>query len=175
MLNVKGVIKGTIYWNKNEILSPDTYPYGKAFSFKVLAPTQFVQSDGPFTFEKTGQYNGNSGYFQGNKIVGNVAYEAAPSQDPNYLEVRYTITGVPTVPDSTGYNDRLFHFKMDRRSSKAEPGEDYVFAVGTFPNTSKSIMTIDNNLLQMTGIDFNCEGDWLKLDANGNIITVKIW
>ena len=37
-LNTKGIIKGTIYWNKNEIQSPDTYPYGKAFSFKGSRP-----------------------------------------------------------------------------------------------------------------------------------------
>ena len=170
-LNVQGVIKGTIYWNKNEIQSPDTYPFGKAFSFKVLAPTQFVQSDGPFTFEKLGQYNGNSGYFQGNKMVGNVTYETAPSLDPNYVEIRYTITGVPTeVPIQLDITTDYSVSKWVAGPQKPKPGEDYVFAVGTFPNTSKSIMTIDNNLLQMAGIDFNCEGDWMKLDANGNII-----
>ena len=118
-----------------------------------------------------GHYNGNAGYFQGKKLVGNVTYETAASLDPNYIEVRYTITGVPTeVPVEMDVTTDYSTSKWIAGSQKPKPGDDYIFAVGTFPNTSKSIMTIDNDLLQMAGVDFNCEGDWVKLDGNGNII-----
>ena len=52
---------------------------------------------------------------------------------------------------------------------KIKPSDEYVFVVGTFPSTSKSTITIDNNLAQLNNIDFTCDGDWLKFDATNGI------
>jgi hypothetical protein len=170
-LNSNGAITGSILWNKNDITAPDIFPYGDAFTCSVLAPTQFVESNGPFTLEKAGMYNGTAGYFQGVKKVGAVTYETLQSFNPNYVEIRYTITGVPTgVPLDMDIVTRYDKTKWTAGPLKPRPADDYVFVVGTFSSPNKSSIMIDNNLYQLKGLDFSCEGDWLKVDGNGGIV-----
>lgn len=166
-----GIVKGMILWNKKDILAPEAYPYGKAFSFHVMAPTQFVESNGPFTFERTGSYGGKNGYFQGYQSVGEATYTTTASYDPDYVEVHYTVTGVPTsLPLDIDVVTDYDKSRWTAGPQKPQPGNEYTFLVGTFPNTSKSAVTIENNAPVLGGVDFSCEGDWVKLDANGNII-----
>ncbi|MBS1511924.1 MAG: hypothetical protein JST86_13840 [Bacteroidetes bacterium] len=170
-LNKSGVIKGSVLWDKNNITSPETTPFGNAFVFKVTAPTQFVESNGPFILEKAGTYNGKQGYFQGNKPTGTVSYETVQSFNPNYVEIRYTITGIPTdVPVEMDITTDLQKAKWIAGPQKIKPGEDYVFVVGAFPEVNKSNLTINNGLAQLNGVDFACDGDWMKIDADGKII-----
>lgn len=167
--NTSATIRGSVFWNLNDIQSPEINPFGNAFTISVIAPTQFVESNGPFSLEKTGSYNGKSGFFQGAKQVGTVTVEMVSSFNPNYAELRYTVTGVPTgLPLELDVVTDYSKSKWIAGPQKPKPGEDYVFVVGTFPSTAKSTVTIDNNLAQINGADFSCEGDWCKLDANGN-------
>lgn len=169
--NGNATIRGSLFWNLNDIQSPESNPFGNAFVFKVLAPTQFVESNGPFTIERTGSYNGKNGFFQGGKEVGTVTYETIPSFNPNYAEVRYTITGIPSgIPLELDVVTDYAKSKWIAGPQKPKPGDEYVFAVGTFPSTAKTSITIDNNLAQINGADFSCDGEWLKLDANGSIV-----
>jgi len=169
-LNTSGIIKGSVLWDKNNILAPEISPYGSAFNFKLMAPTQFVESNGPFTLEKAGTYNGKQGYFQGNKETGTVTYETAASYNPNVVEIKYTITGVPVdVPLELDITADLNKSKWLAGPQKTKPAEDYVFVVGAFPAVTKSNITVNNGLAQLNGVDFTCDGDWLKLDANGKI------
>lgn len=170
-LNTNGVIKGSLLWDKNNITAPETTPFGNAFVFRITAPAQFVESNGPFTLEKTGTYNGKQGYFQGNKETGTVTYETVQSFNPNFIEIRYTITGVPTdVPVEMDITADLQKTKWIAGPQKTRPGEDYVFVVGTFPEVNKSGIIVNNGLTQLNGVDFVCDGDWLKMDADGKII-----
>ncbi|MEO5942754.1 MAG: hypothetical protein ABIP30_12610 [Ferruginibacter sp.] len=170
VLNGNGTVKGSVFWEKNIIQSPETYPYGKAFTFKVLAPTQFIESNGPFTLEKAGIYNGKQGYYQGNKETGTVNYETIQTLNPNIVEVRYTITGVPTdVPIEMDVTTDYTKSKWLAGPQKIKPADDYVFVVGTFPGNNKTTITINNNFSILNGVDFNCDGDWLKVDTDGKI------
>jgi hypothetical protein len=169
-LNNNGVIKGSILWDKNNISSPEINPYGDAFAFRVMAPTQFIESAGPFTLERTGSYNNMNGYFQGLKQVGTVSYETVASFNPNYVEIRYTVSGVPTgVPLELDITTSFDKSKWIAGPQKPKPADDYLFVVGTFAATDKSTVTIDNNMYQLNAIDFSCDGDWFKVDPNGNL------
>lgn len=169
-LNNNGIIKGSIFWDKNNIQSPDVNPFGNAFTCKVLAPTQFIESNGPFTLEKTGTYNGKKGYFQGSKETGTVTYETVQAFNPNMVEIRYTITGVPTdVPLDLDVVTDQGKSKWIAGPQKVKPSGEYVFVVGTFPATGKNSFTVNNGVPQLNGIDFSCDGDWLKLSDDGKI------
>lgn len=171
VLNAKGTISGTVYWNKKDIQGPVKYPYSNVFSAKLYAPTQFIESTQGLTLEKSGTYQGKQGYFTGQKLTGNVSYTLQQSANPDYVEVKYKITGVPTeVPLDfdlqTDYNKSAW----TAGPQKPSPGAEYTFIVGTFPLTGKSSVTLNNDELLVDGIDFTCEGDWMKVDANGKII-----
>ena len=169
-LNTNGVIKGSIFWDKNNIQSPEANPYGNAFTCKVLAPTQFIESNGPFTLENTGTYNGKKGYFQGSKETGTVTYETVQAFNPNMVEIRYSITGVPTdVPLDLDIIADHLKSKWTAGPQKTKPGDEYVFVVGTFPATGKNSFIVNNGVPQLNGIDFSCDGDWLKLNNDGKI------
>lgn len=169
-LSGNATIRGSVFWNLNDIQSPESNPFGNAFEFRAMAPTQFVESTGPFTIEKTGSYNGKNGFFQGAKQVGTVTFETVPSFNPNYAEIRYTITGVPSgIPLELDVVTDYTKSKWIAGPMKPKPADDYVFVVGTFPSTIKTTITIDNNLSQINGVDFSCDGDWFKLDANGKL------
>ncbi|MGC4103679.1 hypothetical protein [Ferruginibacter sp.] len=170
-LNTNGTIKGSLLWDKNNIQSPEVNPYSNAFTCKVLAPTQFIESAGPFTLERTGTYNGRKGFFEGSKEVGSVTYETVASFNPNFVEIRYTVTGVPTdIPIIMDITTDYTKSNWLAGPQKPKPGNEYVFVVGTFPSTVKSTVTLDNNLAQLNAVDFNCDGDWLKVDPNTGIV-----
>lgn len=171
-LNSKGIITGTIYWNKKDIAGPNVFPYGKAFTAKIASPTQFIENTNGLTFEKGGIYQGKKGYFVGQKPVGNISYTIQNSSNPDYIEVKYKISGVPT--------DLPLDFDLRTDYKKATwisgvqkpqpPGDNHSFIVGTFPFTNKFAVTVTDDELQLDGIDFTCEGDWLEIDANGKIV-----
>jgi len=166
--NSSCTVRGSVFWNQGDIQGPLVSPAYNAFTFRVLAPSQFVESNGPFTLEKTGTYNGKKGFFQGSKQVGTVQVEAVPSFNPNYVELRYTISGVPSgIPLELDVVTDNRSAGWQSGPNKPKPGDDYVFVVGTFPSTVKTAITIDPNLAQLNGADFSCEGDWVKLDGNG--------
>lgn len=170
-LNNNGVIKGSIFWNANEIQSPELSPFGYAFSCKAIAPVTFTESNGPFTLEKTGTYNGKKGYFEGSEQVGTVTFETVPSSNNGIIELKYTISAVPVdLPVTMDITTDYSKSKWIAGPQKPKPGEDYLFIVGTFPNTSNTSVIVNNNVSEMKGVDFNCEGDWLKFDQNGNIV-----
>lgn len=168
--NKNAVIQGSVFWKLNDILSPEVNPYGNAFSASLVAPSQFIESNGPFTLEKTGTYNGKSGFFQGRVEVGAITFEMAPSFNPGYAELHYSITGVPSgIPLELDLITDLTKSGWVAGPGQPKPGEDYVFIVGTFPSAFKTQVTIDPGLLQIRGVDFICEGEWVKPDAGGSI------
>jgi hypothetical protein len=171
VLNAKGIISGTLYWDKRNVQGPVAYPYQQVFTSKLYAPTQFIESSKNITFEKVGTYQGKSGYFVGQKSIGNVSYTLQQSANPDYIEVKYKITGVPTeVPLDFDLQTDYNKSSWIAGPQKPKPGTDFTFVVGSFPTTSKSVVTLNNDELQIDGIDFICEGDWLQVDANGKII-----
>lgn len=170
-LNNNGVIKGSVFWNSNEIQAPELSPFGYAFSCKAVVPVTFTESNGPFSLEKTGTYNGKKGYFEGSQQVGTVTFETVPSANNGLIELKYTITGVPVdLPVEMDITTDYSKSKWIAGPQKQKPGNDYLFIVGTFPNTSNTSVTVNNNVTEMKGVDFTCEGDWLKFDQNGNIV-----
>ena len=169
-LNNKATITGSIFWNLNDIISPVVNPYGQAFRVRLTAPTHFVESKGPFTLEKTGIYDGKNGFFQGTMQTGSLSWQTVSSFNPGFAEIRYSITGVPTgVPLELDVTTDLSQSNWYPGPQKPRPGDNYYFLVGTFPSSFKSTITIDNNISKLNGADFSCEGDWVKLDENGNI------
>lgn len=169
-LNSNGNIKGTILWDKKNILYPETNPFGNAFSFKVLAPAQFIESNGPFTLEKTGTYNGKKGFFEGSVQTGNISYETVQSLNPDFVEIKYTISGVPTdVPLQMDIIADQSKTKWISGSQKPKPGENYYFLVGTFSTGNAIKLTVENKINELSAVDFTCEGDWVEIDGNGNL------
>ena len=133
---------------------------------------QFFESDNIPVFSVGGTYNGKKGYYDGQKPVGNISYQLVNSMNPDYMEINYAVTDLPTeIPV-------FIDIQTDNSLSKWNPGpaklnppdQSYFFIVGTFPAFTNSNIAISNDYVTRSGIDFNCDGDWLKVDANGNIV-----
>lgn len=171
VLNAKGTLSGTIYWDKRDIAGPVQYPYAQVFTAKLYAPTQFIESNQNITFEKPGTYEGKNGYFIGQKQAGSISYTVQPAGDPNYMEVKYKITGVPTdVPLDFDLQTDYNKSRWTAGPQKPSPGNNYSFLVGTFQLGNNSSLKMNNDELLLDGIDFKCEGEWVQVDDKGNII-----
>ena len=163
-----GIISGTIYWKKSDIDHPQTFPYYKAFEMKAYAPNRFGKS-GAYTAGTKGKYNGVDGTFLGSDSVGRISY-TIDNSDAEYDKIKYTATEMPVeVPVQFDIITNYDHYKwIPGVDKKTPPDNKSFFVVGTFPISNKAVYTLDNSVLRADGIDFTCEGDWVKPETNGD-------
>lgn len=169
--DTRGVISGTVFWEKGNIKGPEIFPAYKPFEMKAYAPTQFLPGASAGAGIK-GIYQNKQGLFTGSAPAGSIFY-TIDSMDASYYKISYTVSNIPVgVPLQFDITVNMDVAKWLPGVNKINrPDSSYFFVVGTFPATSGATISLSGNFLTAKGVDFQCEGDWLKVDENGNVIT----